>query len=135
MTDAAASEVPAEPAPLVQPASDDTEAPSARVPAAGAPAEMPADAPALPEIEHPIGPTRQAVLDHMLDSEGDQSMAQIIAGVGNASRNTVETAVRREYESGRLLRISPGVYRLAPRNPNHQSLQHRLSLSQCAAMG
>jgi hypothetical protein len=76
-----------------------------------------ADAPVLPEIEYPIGPTRQGVLDHMLDSEGDQTVAQIVAGLGNVSRNTAETAIRREYEAGRLLRVAPGVYRLAPPKP------------------
>jgi len=80
-------------------------------------ATAPAEAPALPEIEHAIGETRRRVLDHMLDSEGDQTVAQIIAGLGNVSRNTAETAIRREYEAGRLLRVAPGVYRLAPSKP------------------
>jgi hypothetical protein len=76
-----------------------------------------ADASALPEIEHAIGATRQAVLDHFLDTEGDQSMAQIKAALSNVLPGTVEACVHREWQQGRLLRISPGVYRLAPARP------------------
>jgi hypothetical protein len=90
--------------------------PEAAVPAGTAlPPEV--DAPALPGIEYPIGPTRQAVLDHMVDSEGDQSMAQIKAGLANVLPGTVEVAVRREWEQGRLLRVAPSVYRMAPPKP------------------
>jgi len=72
----------------------------------------------LPEIEHAIGATRQAILDHFIDSEGDQSMSQIKATLPNVLPATVEACVRREWQQGRLLRISPGVYRLAsPRPP------------------
>src|SRR5260221_722905 len=92
-------------------------------------AEAPTAAPAAPappvangrvplEIEYPIGSTRQRILDHFQDSEGDQSIAAILAAMPpGTSRNTLESGVRRELESGRLLRISPGVYRLAPRRP------------------
>jgi len=75
-----------------------------------------ADAPVL-SIEHPVGAVPQGILDHFLDSEGDRSVAQIIAALGNYSRNTVESGIRREYEAGRLLRVAPGTYRLAPRKP------------------
>jgi hypothetical protein len=44
---------------------------------------------------------RQGVLDHLLDSEGPQTVAQIIAGLGNYSRGTVETVIKREYDAGR----------------------------------
>ena len=84
------------------------------------PAAPSADAPALPEIEYPIGSTRQAILDHFIDSEGDQSMSQIKAAMPHVVPTTVEASVRREWEAGRLLRISPGIYRLAPAKPAEQ---------------
>jgi hypothetical protein len=84
------------------------------------PAAPSADAPALPEIEYPIGSTRQAILDHFIDSEGDQSMSQIKAAMPHVVPTTVEASVRREWEAGRLLRISPGIYRLAPAKPAGQ---------------
>jgi hypothetical protein len=83
---------------------------------ADAPAEQ-ADARVLPEIERAIGATRQAVLDHFRDTEGDQSMSQIKAALPNVLPGTVEACVRREWEAGRLLRVSPGTYRLAPKPP------------------
>jgi hypothetical protein len=92
------------------------EAPVETVPPAPEAAEQ-AAAPALPEIEHPIGPVRQGVLDHLLDSEGPQTVAQIIAGLGNHSRNTVESAIKREFNAGRIERVAPGTYRLAPAKP------------------
>jgi hypothetical protein len=76
-----------------------------------------ADARAALEIEHPIGPVRQGVLDHLIDSDGPQTVAQIIAGLGNYSRGTVEAAVLRELRSGRIERVAPGTYRLAPAKP------------------
>src|SRR5258708_34147947 len=120
MSDTVAAEPAAEP---VQPVPDVAAELEVAPSEAEAPAsvEAAADARPLPEIEYPIGATRQAVLDHFLDSEGDQTIAQIIAGVGNASRNTIETAVRREYEAGRLLRGAPGVYRLASPKPPEPS--------------
>src|SRR5258708_19102518 len=100
MSDAAMAEELIEPVPPMPPA------PEAAAPVAER---------VLPEIEHPVGPLRQKIIDHFVDSEGDQSMAQIIAGLGGTvSRNTIESAVRREYEAGRLVRVSPRVYRLAP---------------------
>jgi len=95
--------------PAPDPADNDAEA-----------AAPPADAPALPEIEYPIGSTRQAILDHFIDSEGDQSMSQIKAALPHVVPTTVEASVRREWEAGRLLRISPGIYRLAPAKPAEQ---------------
>jgi hypothetical protein len=77
---------------------------------------------AMPEIEYPVGPVRQAVLDHFLDSDSpEQSMAQIKAGLSTVLPGTVEAAVRREWEQGRLLRVAPGTYKLAPARPVEQS--------------
>jgi hypothetical protein len=77
-----------------------------------------ADARAALEIEYPIGSTRQAILDHFLDSDSpEQSMNQIKAGLPNVLPGTVEACVLREYRSGRLERVSAGVYRLAAKPP------------------
>src|SRR5215813_6212734 len=43
----------------------------AALPEAVASAEVPAER-TMPEIEYPVGPVRQAILDHFLDTEGDQ---------------------------------------------------------------
>jgi hypothetical protein len=74
----------------------------------------------LPEIEHPIGALRTAILVHLVDSAeaSPQSVAQIIAGVGGTiSRNSVEAAIHREFKAGRIVRTSPGHYVLAPSKP------------------
>ena len=111
MTDAVPIE---EPVPPVPEAVAEVEAapPEAAVPAS---AEVPAAA--LFEIEHPIGPVRQGVLDHLVDSEGPQTVAQIIAGLGNYSRGTIESAIKREFDAGRIERVAPGTYRLALPRP------------------
>jgi hypothetical protein len=117
MSEVAAIEVPADPVlPVLSSsgAAAEIDAAPPKAPEAAASAG-PAAERALPfEIEHAVGATRQAVLDHFLDSEGDQSMAQIKAALANMLPGTVEAAVRREWQQGRLLRISPGTYRLAP---------------------
>jgi hypothetical protein len=100
MIDATAGELPIEP--IAAPA-------EAAPPSAEATAER-----VLPDIEHPIGAIRQAILDHLVDSEGPQTVAQFIAALGNVSRGTVETALKREFDVGRIERVAPGVYRLAP---------------------
>jgi hypothetical protein len=114
-------EAPAEP---VSPAPD-AAAIEAAPPEAGEQVAAPAAPEAertLPEIEHPIGPLRQSILDHFLDSDSpDQSMSQIKAGLSTVLPGTVGAAVRREWEQGRLLRVSPGVYRLAPAKPAEPS--------------
>jgi hypothetical protein len=56
------------------------------------------------------------VLDHLTDSEGEQTVAQIIQGTG-LSRNTCEQAIFRAVQSEQLQRVSQGVYRLAPPKP------------------
>src|SRR5262245_7391189 len=105
--------IPLETAPTHEPASPAAApAPSDEPVAASPPVER-----ALPEIEHAIGAPRQAVLDHLLATEGDHSMAQIKAALPNVLPGTVEACVRREWEAGRLVRVSPGFYRLAPAKP------------------
>lgn len=78
----------------------------------------PATERALPAIEHAIGETRMAILGHFGDiKESCQSMNQIKMAFPHIAPNTIETCVRREYEAGRLLRVAPGTYRLAPPEP------------------
>jgi hypothetical protein len=58
---------------------------------AAAPVMPEANGRALPEIEHAIGPLRQSVLDHLIDSvdAGPQSVAQILAAMpAGTSRNS-----------------------------------------------
>jgi hypothetical protein len=119
MTDVAAGETLNELVSPVSEAAADVEAtaPDAALPQSDTSAGQVAER-ALPfEIEHPIGAVRQGVLNHLLDSEGPQTVAQIIAGLGNYTRGTVESAIKREFDAGRIERVSPGVYRLAPPKP------------------
>jgi hypothetical protein len=96
MTDTAATEV-AEPAP-----------PSPE--AAAAPA---------PEAEPETDDTRSArerVIDHLTDSEGPQSVEQILAGTG-LNRNACEQAIFRAKKAEQIIWVAPGVYALAPPKP------------------
>jgi hypothetical protein len=72
------------------------------------------------DVEH-LGVLRRTVLDHLLDSAdaGPQTVAQILAAMpAGTTRNSAESAVKREYDSGRIERVGPGTYRLAsPRPP------------------
>jgi hypothetical protein len=96
MTDTTAGEVPGEPVPPAQ-----TEA-------AAAPA---------PEVESEDNRSaREKVLDFLTDTEGPQSVSEIIAGTG-LSRNTCEQAIFRVVQSEQLQRVSQGVYRLVPPKP------------------
>src|SRR5437660_3502307 len=89
-------------------------APAAKVDEAAPEADVPA---AAPEIAFQNGSTSELVVDHFIDSEGDQSMNAIKAALPHIDPNTIESAVRRLWEKGRLLRVAPGVYRLAPEKP------------------
>src|SRR5262249_13943125 len=61
-------------------------------------------------------PVRRAILEHLIDTteSGEQTIAQIIAGLGNVSRGSVESAVLRNLRAGLIERVAPGTYRLAP---------------------
>src|SRR5262245_43423107 len=114
MTDVATTEAPIEHVSLAPDVTSEVEtAPPEAAEASG----VPALERVLPKIEHPIGAVRQAVLDHLLDSEGPQTVAQIIAGLGNHSRGTVETSIKREFDAGRIERVAPGTYALAEPKP------------------
>jgi hypothetical protein len=90
----------------------------AEVEAAPPLAEVPAER-AMPEIEYPIGPLRQAVLDALADADEPLSVSRIIAEMPvGTSRGSAESAIKREYDAGRIERVAPGVYRLAPTKPS-----------------
>src|SRR5262249_6510913 len=67
-------------------------------------------------IPESVGPVRRAILEHLIDTteSGEQTIAQIIAGLGNVSRGSVESAVLRNLRAGLIERVAPGTYRLAP---------------------
>jgi hypothetical protein len=101
MTDTHAAEAPAEPAP------------EAAAEVETAPAEAPAER-TLPNVEH-LGVLRRSVLDHLVDTEGPQSVALILAAMPpGTTRGSGESAIKREFDAGRIERVSPGVYKLAP---------------------
>ena len=88
------------------------EAPEAAPPKPPAP---PAEPEGEPERED-NRTARQRVLDHLTDSEGPQTVTEIIQGTG-LSRNTCEQAIFRAVQSEQIERVSQGVYRLAPPKP------------------
>jgi hypothetical protein len=81
---------------------------------------------ALPfDVEH-LGVLRRAVLDHLVDTEGPQNVAQILAAMPpGTTRGSGESAIRREWEAGRVERVGAGLYVLAkpkpPKSPKRQS--------------
>jgi hypothetical protein len=92
-----------------------TDAPAEPVP----PAPSEAAAAPAPETEPETDDNRtarQRVIDHLVDSEGPQSVTEIIAGTA-LSRNTAEQAIFRATQSGQIERVAPGTYRLAPPKP------------------
>src|SRR5258708_2952666 len=75
------------------------------------------DAAPAPEVETEDNrAARQKVLDHLTDSEGPQTVAEIIQGTG-LIRNTAEQAIFRAVQSEQIERTAPGVYKLAPPKP------------------
>jgi hypothetical protein len=114
--------------PAPDPADVDAEAPAETVPAAlEAVAEVEAAPPlaeapverALPfdDVEH-LGVLRRSVLDALVDADEPLSIARIIQELPpGTTRNSAETAVRREHAAGRIEKTAPGTYRLAPAKP------------------
>jgi hypothetical protein len=87
-------------------------------PVAASSSAAPATDRTLPEIEHPIGPLRQAVLDALVDTDEPQSVARILAAMPpGTTRGSGESAIKREFDQGRIIRTSPGHYVLAPAQP------------------
>jgi hypothetical protein len=122
MTDVAAAEVePMPPVPLPPDATAELEAASTpEAPEAAASTAAPAERDLPFDVEH-LGPLRRAVLDHLLDTDEPQSVAQILAVMPpGTTRGSGESAIKREFDAGRIERASPGVYRLAPARPVEQ---------------
>jgi hypothetical protein len=83
----------------------------ATVPEAGEQRGLPFD------VEH-LGPLRRAVLDALIDNERPLTVAEIVAHMPpGTSRNSTESAIKREFDAGRIERVAPGTYRLAPPKP------------------
>ena len=56
------------------------------------------------------------MIDHLTDSEGPQTVAEIIQGTG-LIRNTAEQAIFRAVQAGQIERTAPGTYKLAAPKP------------------
>ncbi len=66
------------------------------------------------DVEH-LGPLRRAVLDHLVDTDEPQSVAQLLSAMPpGTTRGSAESAIKREFDAGRIERVAPGTYRLAP---------------------
>jgi hypothetical protein len=77
---------------------------------------------AQPEIEHPVGSLRQAIIDHLTDTEGPQTVGQILAALPvGTSRNTAEGAIRRAHAAGEIERVGAGLYLLGKPKSAEQS--------------
>jgi hypothetical protein len=76
---------------------------------------------ALPAIEHSVGKLRQAVLDALLDNEKPLSVAEILSHMPvGTSRNSTESAIKREFDAGRIERVAPGTYDPRSAAGNHR---------------
>jgi hypothetical protein len=66
-------------------------------------------------IPESLGPVRRAILEGLIDGEGPMSVSELHAlmPVGTP-KGTAEAGILREFRSGRIERVSPGVYKLAP---------------------
>src|SRR5258706_1012989 len=95
---------------------------SAAAPAAERP--LPFD---VEDVEH-LGILRRSVLDHVADTEGPQSVAQILASMpAGTTRGSGESAIRREWEADRIERVGAGLYMLAKPKPPKQAKPTRPS--------
>jgi hypothetical protein len=57
----------------------------------------------------------------LIDNERPLSVAEIIAHMPvGTTRGSAESAIKREFDAGRIERVAPGVYRLAPAKPAEQ---------------
>jgi hypothetical protein len=59
---------------------------------------------------------RELALDHLLDSDGPQTVAEIVAGSG-VDRNSVDQALHRLIGAEEIERVAKGTYRIAPPKP------------------
>jgi hypothetical protein len=112
MTDASAGEMPPDPAAPVPPeippdasAAPEVETPvSVELDAASVSAAAPAER-ALPfDVDH-LGPLRRAVLDALVDADEPLSVSRILAEMPpGTTRGSAESAIKREYDAGRIER-------------------------------
>jgi hypothetical protein len=75
--------------------------------------------PGLPfaDVEH-LGVLRRSVLDALADADEPLSVARIVAEMpAGTTRGSGESAIKREFDAGRIMRTSPGHYVLAPARP------------------
>jgi hypothetical protein len=118
MSDTAIAEVPAGPVPAapeavaeLEAASSEAEVPSepsgsTEIEAASVEADEATGERAVPEYEYELGPVRQGVIDHLIDTAPEpQSVAQIIAGLGIYGRGAIETAALRNFRVGLIERV------------------------------
>jgi hypothetical protein len=113
MSDTAIAEVPAGPVPPVPAAVAEFEAASPEAAHAEQVAER-----ALPfDVDH-LGPLHRAVLDALVDADEPLSVARIIAEMPpGTTRGSAESAIKREFDQGRIERVGPGLYVLAKPKP------------------
>jgi hypothetical protein len=129
MIDAAIGETPAESVPPVPPPPEataelDGAPPQAEAPAAEESATGEAETEAIESfdprtsIPESLGPVRRAILEGLIDTEGPMSVSQLHAVMPPGTpRSTAEASILREFRSGRIERVSPGHYTLAPARP------------------
>jgi hypothetical protein len=140
MSDAAIAQEPIEPVPPAPPGPEATaeleaalvstvdtspspleavEAPGATAPEQPDAADPPEDSErrSLPGVDH-LGVLRRSVLDALIDNERPLSVAEIIAHMPvGPTRGSAESAIKREFDAGRIMRTSPGHYTIAPARP------------------
>jgi hypothetical protein len=120
MTEATA-EMPPEPVP-VPPPPEETAAIDATPPQADEPAvgELESFDPRI-AIPDSLGLVRRSILEGLIDGEGPLSVAQLHALMpAGTSKNSAESAIRREHESGRIERVGAGQYALSKPKPPGQ---------------
>jgi len=104
--DTAIAEAPAEPVPLAPEAIAELEA----APPQAAPAAQVAERTLPFDVDH-LGLLRRSVLDHLLDTEGPQSVAQIVASMPpGTTRGSAESAIKRNFDAGLIERVGAGLY-------------------------
>jgi len=114
MTEAATVETTAEPVPPVPEAVVEVETAAPEQADATAPAENRDQRSLAFDVEH-LGVLRRAVLDALLDADEPLSVSRILAEMPvGTSRGNAESAIKREFDQGRIMRTSPGHYALAP---------------------
>ncbi len=129
MTDVSVGEMPIEPVPSIPPGPEATAELERAVQAAEVPAgdtgevetEVVESFDPRVSIPETLGPVRRAILEGLIDGEGALSVAELHALMPlGTPRGTVEAAILREYRSGRIERVGPGLYVLAKPKPAEQ---------------